>query len=391
MPATYQYALNIWTEFPFIFFSLCAILLMSKADTSTPLRIWICAALFVAAATLVRVAALPLLAAFGIFLLIKRPHRFFMIGLIAALPFALWALYSSQSEVGAGAYLAHWNAKYAVDPIKVFMDQLSGEVNALLSSWKFAWLGQTFSKSLKIVIFGFGLIGLIGWLYRLKSWSFDAIYFAIYLAVLLTWPHPEEAMRYASVLYPILLAYGFLILALVTTIPVVSKIQRLLAPLMAGLLVLAMLPTLISNIQNFFEPVEESLRASTHTGEWYGDNRGYAKLEITFHARLLEHLKDIKKFIPDDACIFSIKPTVISLYTDRASYTPPKISDSDDRFNEGIKKCRFAYVLPFSSPSYGVQLYPQNRLGTRAKILTTMRTSDSDGAIIVGSLIEILP
>lgn len=391
MPATYQYALNIWTEFPFVFCSLCAILLMAKADASTSLRVWIYAALFVAAATLVRVAALPLLAAFGVFLLIKRPHRFLMIGLIAALPFALWALYSSHSEVGAGAYLTHWNAKYAIDPFKVFMTQLTGEVNALLSSWESAWLGHTYSKSLKIVIFGFGTIGLLGWLYRLKSCTFDAIYFAIYLVVLLTWPHPEEAMRYASVVYPVLLAYGFLLLALANKLPLASKMQSLSTSLTAALLVLVMLPTLISNIQSFFEPVELSLSASTHTAEWYGDSRDYAKLEITFHARLLEHLKEIQKNVPDSECVFSIKPTVISLYTNRSSYTPPKISDSDDKFNEGIKRCKYAYLLPFSSPSYGVSLYPHDRLGAKAKILSTMKMPDSDGASVVGALVEILP
>lgn len=389
MPATYIQTLNVWTELPFVFFSLAAIAIIAVTE-SVSYKSWLLAAVLVACATLIRVAALPLLVAFGLTLLTKRPRNCVWIGLVAALPFVFWLIYSSHSEVGAGGYLGQWKEKYALDPMGIFLNQLHSESLALFSAWKYAWLGETRDITLAAVASGFGLICLAAWLCRLKSFKFDALYVAVYLCMLLAWPHPEEALRYSFVLYPILLAYGFM------------GIYRI-APKQGGLftrsrvsvgaitaLVLVMLPTLIMNVRYFFAVMPDSLDEVKHIPEWYGANRPQAMQDGQFHVRLIEHLKTIEDSVPEGECIFAIKPTVITLYSNRSSYAPPKISEDDNLFDEKMKKCRFAYLLPFASPSYAVPLYPLARLGKRAKLLSEHRLYEQGGPV-VGALIEIKP
>lgn len=390
MPATYIQMLNVWTEFPFIFFSLAAIVIVSDAESSSSYRLWLFAATLVACATLMRVAAMPLLVAFGLTLLLRRPRNYVWIGLVAALPFVLWLIYSSHAEVGASGYLGHWQEKYALDPLSIFFHQLKTESLVLRDAWKYAWLGETQANTLAAVIYGFGIICLAGWLYRLKSFKFDALYVAVYMGMLLAWPHPEEALRYSFVLYPIFVAYGFLLLTRIS--PQQGGLRsnsRVMGGVLA-LLVLAMLPTLIMNVRYSLAVVPDELSEAKHIPEWYGSNRPQAMQAAQFHARLIGHLKKISQLVPENECVFAIKPTVITLYSDRSSYAPPKISEDDDHFREKMKKCHFAYVLPFASPSYAAPLYPLARLGERARLLSAQHLYE-DGGQIVGALIEIAP
>lgn len=389
MPATYLQALNIWTEFPYLFFSLAAAYLLCNIESSSPLRIWLFAALIIATATLIRVAALPLLAAFGVFLLIKRPRHLVLIGLVAALPFALWAIYSSHSETGAGAYVSHWSAIYADDPIYIFFLQAQKESTALLDAWKLAWLGLSFSNTLIWLIDGFGVVCIIGWLIRLARLKYDAIYFLIYVIMLMAWPHPEEALRYGFVVIPFFIAYGVMLLFSIRILQSGALQHLSAAGIVLALLGLAIVPTLAKNAQYSLEPVPNVLRESTHTAEWHIDNRQDALQNALFHSGLIAHLKEIITFVPEGDCIFSIKPTVVMLYTNRSSYGPPVISEKESEFNNKIMKCRFAYLLPFASPSYPVYLYPLDRLGKKAKILSAKKLYDEGTSPTVGILVEI--
>jgi len=234
------------------------------------------------------------------------------------------------------------------------------------------------------------LVCLAGWIYRLKSLRFDALYVTVYLCMLLAWPHPEEALRYSLVLYPIFVAYGFMWLA--RFVPQQGEMRQkswVIGGILA-LLVLSMLPTLVTNVRYFQEKVPDEIRGAKHIPEWYGSDRLRARQNSLFHARLITHLKEVRPLVPENECVFAIKPTVVTLYLSRSSYIPPKISEDKGRFMEKMRACRFAYVLALVSPSYAAPLYPWERLGERAKLLSTQRLFGEDGPV-VGALIEIIP
>lgn len=388
MPATLLQVFNIWSEFPFVFFSLASIALLARADASTSPRIWFWCAVMVACASLTRVASLPLLAAFILFLLYKRPRKFHLIALVSILPFAIWASYSSHSETGAGSYVNHLFSVYSSDPLEKFIQQLRREYGAVMMAWQSGWLGMSFSQILPKLITGFGLICISGWLYRLKSLRFDAIYVAFYLVLLFVWPHPEEALRYSFVLYPILITNGFLLLSVLSRCLPGLRSHALIPGVVGGILITSMLPTLTYNVVRFFDAAPEDLAFVKHRSEWYSDSRMLAIDSANFQFRFSHHLKEVARIVPPQDCIFAIKPTVVTFYSDRDSYIPPKITDDDKQFGADIKKCRFAYILPFASPSFGLPFYPLARLGDKAKVLTRI---DDERGQMEGELIQIMP
>lgn len=386
MPAFYVQVLNIWTEFPFVFLSLCVVTLLSPTNRTPSTRAWIVAAILVASATLTRMAALPLLVAFLVLLGIRRPRHYVAIALVATLPFAAWAFYSAHTEIGASAYLVHWEETYAHDPVATFLRQILTEFRALLIAWKSGWIGSSTSLPLLAIVFAVALMSLMGWLHRLRSLRFDAIYVAVYLCVLLAWPHPEEATRYAMVIYPVLLGEGFLFLASFKRPHDGTSRRFPVVGLAIALLALAMLPTLAINVQYFTESVPPQFAGAKRMLSWYNSDRETAVRDTFIYISLISHLKQVGRFVPEHECIFSTKPAVVILYTDRFSRTPPKASASEAQFWKEIEACQFAYLMPLVSPSFHSPLYPARRLGDAASPLTTrslvLRKGKYDGVLV---------
>lgn len=392
MPSTLFQVFNIWTEFPYIFFSLAATALLTHAEQSSSSSTWFGAAVMVACASLIRAASLPLLVAFLVFLVYKHPRKLLPIGLIAFVPFVIWAVYSSYTESGASGggsnYIKQMLDAYASNPLDRLAQQLRGEYKAILAAWKSAWLGATLSVSLTKFIWGFGLICICGWLFRLKSLRFDAIYVSLYLVMLFVWPHPEEALRYSFVLYPVFIAQGFLLISMMSRRIPDLRGHSLALGVMAGTLIISLLPMLTYNVKRFFDEVPEDLAAVKHRSEWYNEDSMQAFYQENFQLRLFDQFREANRIVLPQDCIFSIKPTIVTFISDRMSYTPPKTTVDEKQFNAEIKKCRFAYVMPFTSPSFGVSSYPMARLGDRAKILTKL---DDGQAQMESGLIEITP
>ena len=390
LPTTYQLSLDIWTEDPYIFFSLLAIMGVCIATRKDmPQWLWL-AAFAVACATLVRTAALSLLLAFWFFLAARRPKNYLYLMAVSALPFVLWAVISSSTQVGLSGYTHSWLKVYLTTPLLTLLShQLYTESLALYDIWQFGWLGGSEPPVLVFVVTAFGAICIAGWLYRLRYLKFDAIYVAIYLAMVFAWPNPAP-LRYYYVVTPVLLAQGFLLV-----VGLAQNKLRIGNPAMVGaalavILLLTLLPTLVINGRYFLQEVPPEIRSGKHIAEWFDDNRKTAVLSAYFHARMISHLKEINALIPENECVYAIKPTLVTFYSRRSSYGPPRIEVSDQEFWRGMEKCRYAYFLPFESPSYGgVSFYPLSRLGNRAKIISTKKIDPNDSFPPVGMLAEI--
>ncbi len=206
MPGTYLLTLNIWTENPYLLLSFIAILALNCADDSAKPRpglLWI-AAVAVAVAALTRAAALPLLAAFIIHLLLRRPRHWLGLVLTRALPFVVWVAWSK--------------------------------------------LHQT------------GILCLVACLRRLLQLRFDAIYASVYMPLLLVWPFPAEATRLSYALIPVLLVETFsMVRALGTRQALIARMHPVS---ILGALTLAILPALLLTLHRFLEPLPQELAPS---------------------------------------------------------------------------------------------------------------------------------
>lgn len=388
LPITLMTMFNIWSEFPYLFFSMAAIASLATSDGEPTQRGWFAAAAMAACASLIRVAALPLLAAFLLYLLLRRPKNWIVLGIAAALPFATWALYSSLRETGAGSYVNHFTDVYAGDPIGKLIRQCSMEYDAVFKSWKTGWLQFSSSTELHGIVTGFWYLCIAGWLYRLVRLKFDAIYCLLYLIELFLWPHPEEAARYSFVLYPVFIGSGFLLASAVPKRIAEPNGRPYLAGLGAVVMLLAMLPAFAYDLDLFNAEVPVEIAETRHTQEWYTLHHYYAKVNGYFEHKLFAHLKSIAGEVASNDCIYATKPTLVTLFADRVAMVPPNAAASDTQFNAGIAACRYAYVTTIISPSFPEAFYPQHRLGERAHIVSEV--GDSSGNRY-GVLLEIKP
>ncbi len=388
LPITMQTAFNIWTEFPYLFFSMAAIALLTRTPNGPTRTDWYGAAAMVACSCLIRVAALPLLAAFLLYLALRRPGQWLAMALTAALPFIIWALYSSLNERGAGSYVNHFVDVYAGDPVGKLIMQCRIEYGAVFHAWKTGWLQYSSSGELHGIVTGFWYVCIVGWLVRLVRLKFDAIYGLLYLAELFMWPHPEEAARYSFVLYPLFIGSGFLLLALLPKRMAEPGGRPYLTATAVVVMLLTVLPAAVHDLDLFNADIPPEIEAARHTQDWYTNSRYYAVADGYYYQRLFRHIGAIGEQVAPGECVYAIKPTLVTLFADRTGEGPPKISAGEAQFNAEIGKCRYAYVLPFPSPSFPQALYPMDRLGTRAKILSRLEGASGN---IDGALIEIQP
>lgn len=389
-PGTYLQALNIWTENPYLFLSLLAIVLEARAETAGRERpmLWWGASAAVAAATMVRAAALPLLIAYAIRVAIIRPYRWGLLILTSFMPLAIWVVWGKLHQPAGIGYAAQWAASYAHDPIGSLLRQINTEAGLVFRSWVQAWLAQVSVASLYYFVLAAGCIGLLGCLRRLTALRLDGIYVVLYGALLLVWPFPAEARRLSYVLIPILLVQGLFALRSFG-LRVNPAGGRLLPAVFAGALTIAILPSLILTLHRFNEPLMQDAEAARHTEDWYLDDRQQAANAAHSFTKILADLRHSGEMVSGEQCIFAIKPSVVSLYSGRSSRTPPPISSSDEVFERDIAKCRYAYVLMYISPSFAQAYYPLSRLKERAYPLSVAQDGEGENARTYAALIEI--
>lgn len=390
MPGTYFLTLNIWTENPYLLLSLVAILAESRAPEEgrrlAPL--WTATAA-VAGATLVRTAALPLLVAFMIRLLIVRPRHWPWLIAASAAPFVLWTVWSKLRHAGINGYVSIWYEVYGKQPFVTLLTQVETELGLVFTSWTQSWLGPDgASASLRYVVLATACICLVGWLRRLGSLSFDAIYVALYAVVLLIWPFPGEARRLSYVLVPVLLAQGAFFVHSMTRKESGGRGKFIFAVCL-GVWTLVLLPRLFLTAHRFTLPIPAGLSIARHTEQWYGDDRLQAAQDAFNLAANLNNMRTIEEHVPQGDCVFGIKPSIVTLYSGRMSYSPPGAAMSDATFWQDIRKCRYAYALAMVSPTFREPFYPLRRLQGRGRVLSTANAGDELHPDAYGALVEI--
>lgn len=393
LPGTYFQALNIWTENAYLFTSLLAIWLVTKAEVDTPNRM-VCyygAATAIAAATLIRVAALPLLAAFLLYLLIKRPRGLWRVVLLATLPFLIWVLWSGVNQVGVGGYTSQWVHLYSGDFWARLSRQVHVEAAVLRYAWLNYWLSEGTNAALSMAVQILGILALIAWVLRLYQRHFDALYVLVYLVQLFAWPHPEEAQRYGSVLVPVLLSYSIFAANYAGRRLRETWGMRATA-LTAFLFYLLLVPTLILTVDRFTKAPTSTDDLVRHTEDWYRNDIDDARSLSALLVSVLDGMRQIRKTLPPDECVFNIKPNVMMLYSRHLSITPPASSQSDEKFREGIKKCRYAYTMSYQSHSFSTPFYPSARLPPKStRALTTLFVTGERGIFHTAQLLDLRP
>lgn len=388
MPGTYLLSLSIWSENPCLLLSLAAIAAVHRAERR-PDQTWLpwLAAAAVALATLTRVAALPLLGAFALHLLLRRPKRWPPLLAAAALPFVAWAVLSHTHQSGFSQYLAQFSDAYG--GISAIAGRTAMEALRLNDAWQQAWIGKTVSGgALHGPVGVLGLLCLAGCLWRLRRLRFDAVYVVLYAALLLAWPYPAEAERLGYAVVPVLLVQGLMLIRAISSL--LCDRRQLLGWAWLAATTLLLLPALLTSWQFYRQPVPDGLGLLKHTQEWYGDDRLKAVPAALVTVINLGELRMVGDAVPEGDCIFAIKPSVVTLYSERGSRTPPTTLD-ENTFERELLRCRYAYPMALVSPSYPDPYYPLRRIIGHGRVLSAAEGGDSDHWDTYGLLVDLRP
>jgi hypothetical protein len=146
-------------------------------------------------------------------------------------------------------------------------------------------------------------------------------------------------------------------------------------------------------VNRYVQPLPEWAARHRQSQDWYVGDPHNAVTVISSMGLVVDMLRETTKLVPENECIYSIKPSVVALYAQRLSRLPPPELETDDVFHESVKTggCRYFVLLGGSSPSYGTPLYPLNRLEGKFKALRVANIADPERKIeiTVAMLIEL--
>ncbi|MHB8536101.1 MAG: ArnT family glycosyltransferase [Sulfuricaulis sp.] len=385
LPGTYMQALELLSENLYLFLTLSCLLAATRYEQDKrDAWLWV-AAISTAGATLTRSVGISLLAALIIYLVRKKPPKAWRYALLAGTPMLLWALLAPHDSPG---YLIDFLRTYSADPVRILWIQLFTQPPSL---WH-GWLANFTTTPIGVwVVAPLTLLGLAGLLYRLASGCLDGYYVILYFALVLIWPYPAEAARLVYVIQPIVLIQALMFLG---RYPFHYRTHErrihLGAMVMAAIFIVA-LPNLALTLQRFLQPLPLGLENMRRSPYWYGPKFSQVLLDIRHIHVLSEHMESIREQVPVTECIYSIKPSIVGLYTQRRVFAPLPSTASDEEFKAMLNSgpCHYFFVVNETSPSYPERLYPLKRIGNMGKVISVARLSkDSDP---ISELIETYP
>lgn len=356
-PGTYMNALGVLSENLYLLTTLLALLGVARFEYSRdPVWLWVAAASIIGA-TLTRSAGVSLTAAFVLYLALNRPVQYRYLALSVVSAGLLWQWFGPHA---GSSYVDFLVAQYGAVPLQALPHLLARQARVLWAGW----VGNLTSSPVGFWVAGAaGILCLTGTVLRILRRRFDGLYAASYLTLLLVWPFPAEAQRFVMVIVPILLVHGVLLLNLLPRIKV-GAADCPPAAVMLLALTLVCMPTLLLTAQRFMQPLPKELASFRRTAAWYAPDSRTALAEIEDDKAMVDHLRSVAAIVPEQECVYSIKPSILGYYAGRISLIPPRPNFSQAGFDEYLRRtgCRFFYLAGFASPSFHLPYYPIQRL-----------------------------
>ena len=357
LPSTLMHALLILSENLYLIMTLACIAAVMAYEKSGRRHWLLIASLALAAAMLTRSAGIALMGAFFLYLILHRPKRAWLLGVIALTPVVLWQFFRPRADRNyLDAFLETYRQR---------LDQ--GLVNAIFENAQGLWHGWvldfTVSQIGVMVLTAAGMLCFAGAVYRAYRCKLDGFYVLAYLALLMIWPYPAESSRFIFVVVPFLLAQGCFVFELFPR----RKLGRFLkapSPVFLIALIVVVLPHLILTAKRFYQGSSEEFSEFRHSAGWYALELSEALATVTTEKLLSDHMRKISEIVPSQDCIYSIKPSLLGYYAKRISTLPPRPHLDNREFASYLaaNECRFVYMVGFASPSFPILYYPLDRM-----------------------------
>ena len=382
-PGTYIQALSIHSENLYLLLSLLALYLARNESAGNKQLLF--AAVFVACCTLTRSAGVAMMVAFVVWLFLNSVKQRYTLSLVAVLPGILWNLFNDQkSDSYATMVVNHLSENSFAEVIRQFMQQAM----FMLDIWQ---TNFTLGKAGSMVLAAFALIALAGMCGRVYRRKLDGIYGFLYMGMIVFWPYPAEASRLLYPLVPVMLMWLFCLPDLFKiNVDSLAKLKQGRV-LLAVVFLLLVIPNVALTVTRFLTPLEEGLSPFRRTYAWQAENLLVAKDRIVRYRALTLALEQVANVIPEDKCVYSIKPSITGVFTGRISKIPPKPQLDEQAFKEELVSgdCEFFLFYAFSSPTFPHAYYPWGRVQDDIKIVQAYHFkngADNDAIAVLAKL-----
>jgi len=374
LPGTLNQALMILSENTYLLFTLFALVSVSLFEKNMDKQwLWMTVG-FIAAASLTRSAGISLISAFIIYVFLKKLEEKTLLSIGSVLPMLIWELISGIQEKD---YLAALFNIYDEKPFQLFTEQI-------LNQGTYLWKGWFLNITDNIVHLGIlsavGILFFIGAANRLRLIKLDGIYVFCYIGMILLWPYPAEIIRFTYVIIPVLMVQALYLLASIPSSLVKLRMRKYFPIIFLTLIIIVIIPSIYQKYSRFTFLLPENIKPYKYTEIWY-DNDPNTAIEGIYATRIIiESLKNIGQIIPKNECIIGIKPSIIGLYTNRISYSPPKPHATNNDYLQQLSDtdCKYIYMTYLKSPSFPIAFFPKDIISDKITILNIFRLESGD-------------
>ena len=360
LPSVRYGAIELQSEDLFLPVTLATLALTARLARRQDERLLLPLALLLPAAVLTRTAGIALIAAYGLWALSsRRPLRLLPLAVAGLAWYA-----NSRLQDSTGQYTGELVAGYVHDGVLArFLSQWS----YLPAEWSRALGGPITTWGPVIVLSLLGLLLVAAAVRRAWQRTADGYYAVLYLLILVLWPFPAEMQRLASMIVPVLLGQGCLLVTRGRPTP--RRVSLGFAVVSLPILAFA-LPDAAKFVGRLLVPVPEDVRPYVRTGAWQHSDPADALSAVGLRLAAARAFADVERLVPAEDCVYAIKPSVISLYSRRRSEVPPRAADAA-AFDAAARAsgCRYFLMMDLSSPSYPEPLFPLRLMQDRLAVL----------------------
>lgn len=371
------------SEFLFMCFIYSAFICLSTENPSDDQ--WMLAALFLSLASLTRIIGISFIAAYCLLLILRKPNRSFILGLISTGPIVYWTLFRN-SITGRSNYIEQFiiTFKQNDDIISVFIEHLSGQTSILIDSiyWIFSCVdGVSNSLSIHLVlIFILVLISFSGFIVRLKQKRIDAIAVPLYLGIIYVWPF-TGTLFVSRFLFPLMPIFLFYLWAGKEIFAKINIKYHLMFILSVILITYIAYPSTNKLINRAFLNIDPELMPYRRSRDWLLAETDEMALQTAIKTKeLISVFKSLQKSVDRQDCIYAFQTPVVMVYSKRTTAKLPPPTVSDDEFNEKTRYCRYILATDLVDANGDYQaFYPLYRLPDNDDYQTTPYIIKTDG------------
>jgi hypothetical protein len=384
LPTTVFQSFGILSENLYLLLSVAALLCLRRSDGDD--RWAYVAALVAGLASVTRTAGITLLIAYLAHVMrLPRKQRPMLI-FVAVLPLLIATAWKF-TEGSRGSYL--WSV-LELAKNQSLLDLLFAHFRALPGELWSGWI-MSFNHHPSSMTFVIGsMLGLFcfaGTIYRCVQQEPDGIYVLLYVGVIALWPWSYEARRFLYVVIPFFLVHGVLLVrALIRQSD--QKISIVYPYMYFAAIGIVLAPAAAMISQRFVIAQKEEFRWYAVSPSWYGyDDIARAKLRIAEQKTLTAVWRQLQEKVPENQCIYHLKPIAFMMYSNRVSYATPLEKDHASFWREATL-CRYFYLGSYVYSPYNEALYPRRYL-PGAQVISRDYLEDYRDRRLLGLLVEV--